>query len=905
MISYQSFNIIFTNHHRTLIKILLGILIITIIYITFSWSSARAAVVNCQADRPGASNTVYLYYPTASDSDFPDDVGSVGATTSPLAAFDVDDLDSGIGTTAELRAAVTERVKVDYCEFDVRIVQTTSANGTTNPNPSDPRWQVVGIGSDPDGTLPTNELYGIAQNVDIGDSIATDFARVWAGEFDDQFGGAGGLLEGSNSTLARWANAIAGTASHEAGHNYGQKHSDALSQSTEDSFKNHLMASGTQPSGGIDGADRVKNRHFSDGAFEVLAANLGLIEQTVSNWDFINPNSSTADGFRIAVLVLPSDGTPSKISMYTGGLSPWGDVSISADGTETFKGTLYNRFDIDFTDAKSWDNGDDGEIPAGAEFHVGVGLSTNYIVRNTRLSSGGSALELRPRVVGYTTGGSFDPATGDFHVTFSNPDPEEGPLLLSNFVIRYIPRTVDIDQMVKGGALVGIDGLAIEPWDVRGTAEDTIEVSDTADVAVGNLAEGRAVDFVFEPDPTCERAVVGPPPVEDAVRPAEIEYCPEGHVLGLFPSTRVYFEMTVTDPNARFFDPDLGTFVQGPLKSRIFVQIPGEKPDLNENGVDDAIDIADGTCTDEDDNGVCDHVEPGAFKYSAKLICGVQDNPHDTKLVQGLYATAINILNPNEERARFTKKLSLTYPPEEQRPGRVLLIGEDELGPDEALEVDCTDIRRELFPDGYPTSYIKGFVVITSNMSLDVTAVYTSRALDTGKRCRKAKHGDDYCRKPPRHCKTRDGQDCRKPAASGDISIDVEQIRERKPEPKEPPARPRPDLVVRDIGQPSVRCYGGKGTCRTRVDVIVANVGSGNAGPFKVRVAFDPAQSVVVDVPVAAGLVAGGEQTLTVTTPPGGNCFNPDCTITATADSETAVEESDEGNNQRSETTPG
>ena len=110
------------------------------------------------------------------------------------------------------------------------------------------------------------------------------------------------------------------------------------------------------PSGGIDGEDRVKNRHFGDTSFEILAANIGLFEQTVSNWDFINPNGSAADGFRITVLVLPAAGTPSKTSMYTGGLSPWQDVTISADGTETFKGTLYNRFDIDFTDAKNWDD---------------------------------------------------------------------------------------------------------------------------------------------------------------------------------------------------------------------------------------------------------------------------------------------------------------------------------------------------------------------------------------------------------------------------------------------------------------------------------------------------------------------------------------------------------------------
>jgi hypothetical protein len=518
----------------------------------------------------------------------------------------VSDLDSGIGTTAQLRSESTERVKGHYCEFDVRVLETTSASGTTNPTPSDPRWQVVGIGSD-----SNTDLYGLAQDVDIGDGDETDFARVWADSFGDDFGGAGGALGGANSTLARWANAIAGTASHEAGHNYGLGHGDATSQPTEDPFGNHLLASGVAPSGGIGGAERVANRHFSDSSFEILAANLGLFEQTVSNWDLINPNDSTADAFQITVLVLPSAGTPTKTSVYTGGLSPWNDVSISANGTETFKGTLYNRFEVDFISPKSWNGGPDGEVPAGVEFHVGVGLNTEYIVRDTTMSSDGTELALRPRVVGYTTAGSFDASTGNFHVTFSNPDPEKGPLVLSDFLILHIPRTVDINEMVEGGELLGIDGLPIEPWDARAGEQESIELSDTANVTVGNLAEDRAVNYILEADPDCERGIIGPPgpSVADGRRPFDYEYCPSGHVLGLFPSARIFFEATVTDPDATFFDPEIGEFVQGPLETKIFVQIPGEKPDLNENGVDDAIDIADGTCDDENSNGVCDEVE--------------------------------------------------------------------------------------------------------------------------------------------------------------------------------------------------------------------------------------------------------------------------------------------------------
>ncbi len=559
-------------------------------------SPASAALVDCQANRPDAGSVIYLYFPTAIDNDFPDDAGGWGITTSPLQPFDISDLDSGVGTTAELRNAITERVKNDYCEFNARVVQTTNANGTTNPQPTDDRWAVVGIGSD---TNPA--LFGIAEDNDFNDDDPTSYARLWAGTFESSFGGSGGALNGTDSTLARWANAIGGTISHEAGHDFGPTHGDEAPETSEDAATNHVMAT---PSG----EDRAQDRHFSNTSFEILARNIGLYEQTVSNWDFINPNNSTADGFRITVLVTPSDGTPTKGSIYTGSLSPWGDVSISSDGSETFQTNNYNRFIITFTSPKSWNNGADGEIPAGEDFHVGVGLTTDYIVRNVEFTDGGTPMDLRPRVVGYTTGGSFDPETGSFHVTFSNADPENGSLLLSDFIVRYLPRTVDIDQMITGGELIGFDGLPIEPWAVRGTDQKSFDLDDKVDITVGSLTEKRAVDFIDKPDGKC--GLITPPPIQDAVAPNRMEYCREGHVLGLFPSARIYIEATLTDPNAKYFDRDRQEFVVGPLESRIFAQLSGVTPDLNKNDVDDAIDISTGGCGDSNNNGVCDEAEP-------------------------------------------------------------------------------------------------------------------------------------------------------------------------------------------------------------------------------------------------------------------------------------------------------
>lgn len=148
--------------------------------------------------------------------------------------------------------------------------------------------------------------------------------------------------------------------------------------------------------------------------------------------------------------------------------------------------------------------------------------------------------------------------------------------------------------------------------------------------------------------------------------------------------------------------------------------------------------------------GVKNGPERMRYQYAAKLVCGLQRDRNDMRIARGFYATAINIHNPNHKTAKFKKKLALTYPPEAQKPGKVIPIGKDELRYDEALEVDCMDIKRKLFPNGFPTPYIKGFVVIQSTNSLDVTAVYTTAALN--------KRGK----------------------VTGHSSIDVEQIPERK-----------------------------------------------------------------------------------------------------------------------------
>jgi hypothetical protein len=280
------------------------------------------------------------------------------------------------------------------------------------------------------------------------------------------------------------------------------------------------------------------------------------------------------------------------------------------------------------------------------------------------------------------------------------------------------------------------------------------------------------------------------------------------------------------------------------------------------------------------------------FEYAAKIVCGVQDDPANTRLVRGFYGTAINILNPNPEPASFSKILSLTFPPDEQAPGEVIPISEDNLGPDQALEVDCIDIERRLFPNGLPTSYIKGFVIIRSTHRLDVVGVYTTGALGKGACCDET--------------------------VITHSSIDVEHIPERQIE-QPPQERDLPDLIpVAPFPPPPTGAPGtlpqnfcmqpDVGPRAEAIRILVRNQGAGPAGATDTRVEFFPAGS---DVPVATlvqptpALGANGETPLEFDIPDRCYVGESGCNFTITVDAMEEVNETNEGNNTVESFCPG
>jgi hypothetical protein len=252
---------------------------------------------------------------------------------------------------------------------------------------------------------------------------------------------------------------------------------------------------------------------------------------------------------------------------------------------------------------------------------------------------------------------------------------------------------------------------------------------------------------------------------------------------------------------------------------------------------------------------------PSAFIYPVKFLCGPSSEVFQEGIVAGFAATAVNILNPSSDSdAPFTKWVARALP--YRAAGPISEVAQDSIGPLGAIEIECNEIRQML-PSQMTEEFRTGYLVIRSKAELVLTAVYSAR---------------------PRN---------------GEIStLDVQRVMAMETGRNNTPTQPQPDLTIADIdiGNLRVDCPRGQGSCITLVPVTVSNIGAADAGPFRVRVRFDPNQSVVVDTDLA-GLAAGASQTLNIITKPSNNCYDPDCRICAVADSEAAVAESNESNN--------
>ena len=547
--------------------------------------SAPTCPLSAGSTDAAKGNKLFLYFPTASDSTFP----AFASGVSPADPFDVADLDPGIGSTAALRDRIHDVVVDDYCEFNVQVLQTTTNPSLLSPPPA--RRVTMAVGSD------TNAAWGIAP-VDIGDKFGVNVARTWAGTYVNCEGSTGsacsmtGALTGANSTLDHWAQAIGGTAAHEAGHTYGLLHTDDNPPSGcedpgpaplpgEDGFKRHLMPAGCN----LDGQDRANyRRHFSDRTFGLLATNVGLSIQTMHNWDLVNPNSADAQSLTIEFLsALPAVTTDWT---WKGPSSPWINPVVSGPlGNATWKGKPFKKYKITWSTPNPAWGGAPGVLPGGAEFHIGAtftGVDFNQpdpiIIQDITLFDAGSIpLTLRPRLPMYDTG-AVDAPDGAFSLQFFPPGDGGAPLSLQEAVVYQLPRVASIESMIGDGRPMTFDNQPITPWSASRC--ETSPRDNTVRCVLGHLSDRPHVEVIKR---IGERGVYdcsnGIPRIDargdSPTSPDNDGPICAGSSRDPFPSTTVYVIATFVDPKAEHWDPKRREMVVGPVTSKVFYQFAG------------------------------------------------------------------------------------------------------------------------------------------------------------------------------------------------------------------------------------------------------------------------------------------------------------------------------------------
>jgi hypothetical protein len=113
-----------------------------------------------------------------------------------------------------------------------------------------------------------------------------------------------------------------------------------------------------------------------------------------------------------------------------------------------------------------------------------------------------------------------------------------------------------------------------------------------------------------------------------------------------------------------------------------------------------------------------------ALQYSAKFLCGQTDEEeaeHGKGMAAyGMYFTVVNLHNPSEKEIVAKMKVATTKA--DGQSGEVSPFHPIQLDGDQALAVDCSEIRALAKA---PPGFLDGFLVIESDFSLDVVAVYT------------------------------------------------------------------------------------------------------------------------------------------------------------------------------------
>ena len=124
-------------------------------------------------------------------------------------------------------------------------------------------------------------------------------------------------------------------------------------------------------------------------------------------------------------------------------------------------------------------------------------------------------------------------------------------------------------------------------------------------------------------------------------------------------------------------------------------------------------------------------VSARTIEYNASFICGVDPPPAVLRVLPGIYATSITVINPGRSTVTIDMRVSLTFPhgPNDPfDPGAVSDVVEVQLEPNQAFNIDCEELPFDFpftdDPSGPP--YFQGVVSIESSRRVRVSAIHTA-----------------------------------------------------------------------------------------------------------------------------------------------------------------------------------
>jgi hypothetical protein len=246
--------------------------------------------------------------------------------------------------------------------------------------------------------------------------------------------------------------------------------------------------------------------------------------------------------------------------------------------------------------------------------------------------------------------------------------------------------------------------------------------------------------------------------------------------------------------------------------------------------------------------------QPLGGEYVVKFVCGRRAAPPAMvawdAVAPGSYFTAVNIRNASLDTARVRVEIATTRPA--PSPGLLVPLSPGLLVPPRrAIELDCREILTTA-----PVVFLKGFVVLTTNRDLDVTAVYS--AAEAG-----VLRTMDVETVQPRRAETSSGASC-------------------------------PDLTVVALSNPAITA-----NLHTRIRVTVRNIGTANATAVTVRIEDQSGATADRIVEATIALLAAGNQVDVVLDLPYQLAPSSWPSVLAVVDPKNEIAECNEGNNQR------